>query len=240
MKKNQEKYYVEQAAEHLNVSWKIVKDRESPDFLISEEDHIFGLEVSELFCGLEEEKGSDDKAHESNNQTMIDWFQKKFEVEKSDFLTVAIWGSINETTMGKLHDDLLQIDFGSMNFGDKIVLEQPKELERSERLKAYVTKAFRHDWYRLNDRIGFVNQNALHFIDNRVAEKAIKLDKYKINVGPDVRLLLIANWNNNSGKMRISEQSEKPTFNPRGFKSVYFLSYPFYAVEIKPESVIEQ
>ena len=52
MNKDQERFYVEQAAERLKFSWEILEDREIPDFLISEKGCTFGLEVSEIFRGV--------------------------------------------------------------------------------------------------------------------------------------------------------------------------------------------
>ena len=192
----------------------------------------------------EEKKGSDDKARESRKQMIIDRCRKRFEAEKDDLLTVKISVTLNEEaesknlrilekTMESLHELLIKHDFDSMKITENI------KFDLIGSAKASVTKASRNDWYLTNDRIGWVNHDPLKFINNRIAEKARKLDEYKNNVGPDVRLLLFANCKNISGKIRFREQSDQLKIDTRGFNTVYFLSYPDDAFEFRRDSVIE-
>ena len=44
MNKRKERFYVERAAEMLDVSWTVGEDREIPDFIVTEGDRQFGLD----------------------------------------------------------------------------------------------------------------------------------------------------------------------------------------------------
>ena len=83
MSKHEERYYAEKTAKTLKVLWKIERETESPDFIVTEGDKQFGLEVSELFTGSEGRKGSKLKAEESARQRTINLYQKQYEEESN-------------------------------------------------------------------------------------------------------------------------------------------------------------
>lgn len=217
MNKSEERFYVERAAEMLDVLWTVGEDRECPDYVVTEGDHQFGLEVSELFIGHEGKKGADKKAKESIHQKKIDCYREMYATEKDIPLFIRILGTVNDENMEELLLQLFQHDFESMCPGDQIVF-QP-----NDQFKAYVTKALRPWWFRVDDRVGTVNVNPMPIIQKRVAMKSARLTKYQEAIGEDVRLLLVANRIMNSGKLKLVEKS---TIDTRGFQAVYFLSYP--------------
>ena len=217
MNKHEERFYVERTGEMLSLSWTVGEDRESPDFIISEGDWQFGLEVSELFTGPVGRKGSHKKAKESNHQKTIDRYRDIYEAEKAIPLSVRILGPVNDQTMGDLLGQFLQRDFESMPLGHQIIV-QP-----NDQLKVYVTKAFRSFWFRVDDRVGMVNTNPIPIVQERVAMKSRRLSNYHEAAGEDVRLLLVANRMLNSGRLKLVEQSAIDTC---GFRIVYFLSFP--------------
>ena len=61
-------------------------------------------------------------------------------------LFVRILGPVNDETMGELQAQLLQYDFESMCPGDQIIIQL------DDHFKAYVTKALRNWWFRVDDR----------------------------------------------------------------------------------------
>ena len=217
MNKREERFYVERAAEMLDVSWTVGEDREIPDFIVTEGDRQFGLEVSEVFIGHMGRKGSERKAEESIYQETIDRYREMYVTEKDVPLCVRILGPVTDETMGELLGHLLQHDFESMRPGNQIIV-QP-----SDQFKVYVTRALRNWWFRVDDRVGMVNMNPMPIINARVAMKSRRLTSYQEAAGDDVRLLLVANRIVNSGKLKLVDQSAIDT---RGFKTVYFLSYP--------------
>ena len=246
MNKVQERIYVEKAADHLNLAWEIGQDREIPDFLISEGNHQFGLEVTEIFVG-KEEKGSESKSRESKIQKTIDSYRRKYEAKRKDLLKVNISGIVSKDLivvndevvikdgvvikekMEKLLDILLKQPFDSMEIGQKV------KFSLGGRSRASVTKSYSSRWNSLDYKIGFVNHRPEHAIENRIVEKSKRLEAYINNVGSDVRLLIVANCLNNSGKLQFAEQNEKPNFSTRGFNAVYFLSYPDSTIELNAE-----
>ena len=217
MNKHEERFYVERAAEMLGVSWMIGEDRESPDFLVTDGAHEFGLEVSELFRGPVGRKGAVRKAEESNHQRTINQYWRMYEAEKDIPLDVKISGIVNEQTMGDLLRCLLEHDFESMDTGAQT------EFHLRENFKIHVTKAFRSRWFRVDDRIGPVNVNPVPVIDRAVKNKSQRLSEYQESVGGDIRLLLVADRIFASGKLKLIEKSPIDT---RGFRTVYFMSYP--------------
>ena len=217
MNKREERFYVERAAEMLDVSWTVGEDREIPDFIVTEGDRQFGLEVSEVFIGHVGRKGSERKAEESIHQETIDRYREMYVAEKDVPLCVRILGPVTDETMGELLGHLLQHDFESMRPGNQIIV-QP-----SDQFKVYVTRALRNWWFRVNDRVGMVNMNPMPIINARVAMKSRRLTSYQEAAGDDVRLLLVAKRILNSGKLKLVDQS---AIDMRGFKTVYFLSYP--------------
>ena len=217
MNKWEERFYVERAAEMLKVEWVVGEDRESPDFIIAEGNYQFGLEISELFIGREGRKGAAKKAEESFDQEAIDRYRNIYEGERDIPLCVRILGSVNDEIMDQLLAYLLRHDFGAMSLGDQIVI-QP-----SDHFKAYVTKGLRNWWFRVDDRVGMVNTDPMPIMEVRVARKSENLRRYQEAAGEDVRLLLVANRIMNSGRLKLVE---KESLDTRGFRAVYFLSYP--------------
>ena len=223
MNKHEERYYAEKTAKTLKILWKIERETESPDFIVTEGDRQFGLEVSELFTGSEGRKGSKLKAEESARQRTINLYRKQYEEESNIPLSVRIRGPVNDETMSELLDHLLQCDFESMELGKQIAFQQ------SEQFKADAAKTRRSWWFRIDDFGGWVNTNAVPIIDKRVEEKSGHLPRYRESVGDDVRLLLVANRLFNSGRLELVENAKIVT---RGFGAVYFLSYPESVTEL--------
>ena len=217
MNKRQERFFAEQAAHKLNVPWDIGEDRESPDFVVTEGNLTFGLEVSELFTGPMRTSGSIRKTEESIHQDTINRYRKVYEDKTGILLRVQILGTINESTMGELVNRLVRHDFAARKVGEQI------RFRFNHNFKAHVTKALRGEWFRVDDRVGFVNTNPLPIIRKAVAKKARNLDRYQLAVGADVRVLLVANRLHSSGKLKLVEEARIDTC---GFHAVYFFSYP--------------
>jgi len=85
----------------------------------------------------------------------------------------------------------------------------------------------------MNDRVGFVTRDPDPFIAAGITKKSQKLAQYKSLVGDDVRLLLVANRIQNSGKIGHKTDS---AFDFHGFKAVYFFPYPEEALVLREAS----
>lgn len=217
MNKAQERFFVEEAARSLGLRWEVVEDRESPDFLIEDGRCRFGLEVSELFAGPMGNRGAARKAAESIHQKTIDRCRRAYEKERDVPLGVKILGNVTKEAMEELLAILLAQDFARMRPGERF------EVEISAQFKVHVTRALRHQWFRVNDRVGWVNTNPLPMIEAAVAKKSELLNTYREVAGADIRLLLVANRMFASGKLKLVENS---TVDTQGFRVVYFFSYP--------------
>ena len=217
MNKAQERFFVEEAARSLGLQWEVGEDRESPDFLIEDGRCRFGLEVSELFAGPVGNRGATRKAAESIHQKTIDRCRRAYEKERDVPLGVKILGNVTKEAMEGLLAILLAQDLARMRPGERF------EVEISDQFKVHVTRALRHQWFQVNDRVGWVNTNPLPMIEAAVAKKSELLNTYREVAGADIRLLLVANRMFASGKLQLVENS---TVDTRGFRVVYFFSYP--------------
>ena len=90
LQKNHERSFVEEAAKHLGKSWSLGADREHPDFLVTEGEHQFGLEVCEIFTGQQNRHGSVDKRGESDTQRAINAVRTEYEAISNVPLTVKL------------------------------------------------------------------------------------------------------------------------------------------------------
>ena len=74
-------------------------------------------------------------------------------------------------------------------------------------LRVHVTKAFRSDWYSVNNRVGFVNRDPRKMIADAIEKKSKALTRSQALAGPDIRLLLVADRFHNSGKLMLEERT---------------------------------
>ena len=222
-KKRHERFYVEEAVKLLNKVWDI-EEHERPDFIVTEGGRKFGLEVCQIFKGMKGRKGSQFRKSESENQQAIDALRHEYEWKEDLQLVVKFLGNMCDENMKKVVPKLLE-----MNLSNKPIQYQENFTVEIEPwgpapLKIDVTRAFRSWWYSIDDGVGWVDRNPIDSIDKAVQEKSENLTSYKQSCGlEDIRLLVVADRIKNSGKLELVE---KPELNTRGFRFVYFFSYP--------------
>lgn len=216
-KKVQERHFVEEAARRLDAKWQIGPDREHPDFLVSDGNHQFGLEVCEIFTGTQGKAGSAMKKGESERQRQIDTLRQQYEAINGIPLDVKIVGHINLDDFETIISALVGADFVSKPISTQVTLDIRGGLS------VYATKAFRPRWFSVSDRTGWVDRWPLAKIAEAMEKKAKELDRYKMAAGADIRLLVVANRMHNSGKLMLEEPIQ---LNDSGFQKVYFFSYP--------------
>ncbi len=217
MKKERERLFVEEAARLLGKTWTLWPDREQPDFLVTEGTQKFGLEVSGVFMGPQGPAGAAMKEKESKTQKAVDALRIKYEEITNIPLRVRFLGDMSADNMATVVPALVAEDFAS-----KPILHHVK-IKLGDGISVHVTKAFRAEWYSVNDRVGWVDCDAIQRIADAVEKKSKKLPAYREAVGPDVRLLLVADRINNSGKLMLRD---RPELDVQGFRVVYFFSSP--------------
>ena len=79
IKKKRERFLVEEAAKITGKTWTIGPDTETPDFVITEGEQRFGLEVCEIFAGQQGQACSAMKEMESRNQRTVDGLRREYE-----------------------------------------------------------------------------------------------------------------------------------------------------------------
>jgi hypothetical protein len=216
-KKVLERSYVEEVARLLGAEWRVSDDREHPDFVVAEGSREFGLEVTQIFTGPSSRAGSLMKKAEADRQAQIETARRDYEAIHRVPLSVRIDGYICEENLAGLVEALVATDFPSQPVGRAIVPEGVKGL----RVRAM--KANFPDWKSWEDSRGWVDRNPEPKIADRIEEKAQELPRYKSAVGPDVRLLIVADRFKNSGKLRLEDGT---AFDLQGFQMVYFYSRP--------------
>ena len=156
-KKRHERFLVEQAAHLLGKAWHIgLEDRENPDFLVTEGDHHFGLEVCEVFTGEQDESGSSMKKLESKKQKSIDELRRQYEAATAVTLTVKFVGITDAKDLATVVSALLAEDLAGKALGYHCVIDQ------NSGLRLHVTKALRADWYSVDDRVAWLTSVRCH------------------------------------------------------------------------------
>lgn len=222
-KKEKERFWAEQAARHLSAAWTLDSDREAPDFVVTDGDAQFGLEVTELFVGHQGHGGSIAKARESLTQRSVNELRREYEAISSIPLVVKFVGNMEVDNLRTVVPALVAHDLPSKPIGYRFVHDTTVDHPLRAPLRVHVTKALRPDWFSINDRVGFVERNPYHLIAAAIEGKAKELARYQAAAGSDVRLLVVADRTMNSGKLLL--RGDTP-FDLHGFSAVYFLSYP--------------
>lgn len=220
-KKERERFIVEKAAELLGKNWCFGPDRENPDFIITEAEQQFGLEVCEIFTGLKSKAGSHMKRKESEIQRAVNKLRHEYESNGDIPLIVKFVGDMCDENVEAVLPALDAMNLSTKPLGYHDVIEVDKG---KAKLRVHVTRALQANWFSVNDRVGWLDRNPIDRIAEEIKRKSGKLPGYRKYAGlNDIRLLVVANRIMNSGKLSLQEL---PTFDGRGFHVVYFLSYP--------------
>ncbi len=226
--KKRERFFTEQAIRSLGVGWAIREECDPPDFIITEGDHKFGLDVAQIFMGQQSGRGSTLKRAESETHNALNALRLQYETETGINLNVKFLGRIAPDNLANVVSDLVALDLASKPLTYQTVVEKRPGLDAG--LKLFVTKSLRPDWYSVNDRVGWVTLNPQSIIAAEIKKKSKKLPQYKAAAGDDIRLLLVADRSKNSGK--IAPQVGD-AFDFHGFKAVYLYPHPEEAIVLR-------
>jgi hypothetical protein len=212
LKKNRERFFVDAAAKLMGKTWTIGPDREHPDFLVTEGAQQFGLEVCEIFTGQQRRAGSAMKEMESHGQRAVDAPRREYEAISNIPLIVKLVGDVCAENLALVVPALVAEGLAS-----KPVAYQAK-IDLNTGIRAGLRV-----WFSMKDRVGFVDLDPMQRIAAEIKKKSEKLPQYRQDVGSDIRLLIVADHINNSGKLMVEEQAP---LDMMGFQAVYFFPYP--------------
>jgi hypothetical protein len=215
--KRRERFLVEHAAKLLGKTWVLEADREHPDFIVTEGEQRFGLEVCEIFTGPQDHSGSAMKRTEAGVHRQLEALRRQYEAITPTTLRVQVVGRLSPENMASIVPALVAEDLASKPVGHHLVIAQGKGL------RLHVTKAFRPEWFSVNHRVGWVDRNPLGIVSDAIKKKSNELRRYRAAAGPDIRLLLVADHMHNSGKLELNDAAQLPT---EGFQVVYVFPYP--------------
>ncbi len=225
--KENERFFVEETARHLGKEWCFGPPRENPDFIVTEGEEKFGLEVCEIFTGPQNRSGAKMKRAESETQRAINSLRGEYEAKEKTTLIVKFVGNMCDENMAVVLPALIEKDLLTKPIGHQDLIEAD---EGEAKLHVYITRAFKADWYSVNDRGGGGNRSPTDRIIKEIRKKSENLPRYKECTGlDDIRLLVVANRIMKSGKLSLQEP---PAFDLRGFQKVYFLSHPEFVVDL--------
>ncbi|MFZ1962915.1 MAG: hypothetical protein WAU78_05515 [Roseiarcus sp.] len=231
LQKKRERFFAEQAARLMGENWNLGDDdREHPDFIVTGSGQQFGLEVTQIFVGAQSDAGSTLKAKESNTQRVITALQREYESIENVPLIVKFVGNMEADNLATVVPALVAQDLPPKPTCYQFVHDTTVAHPARARLRVHVTKALSPNWYSVNDRVGFVDRNPHSFIAHAIEKKANELTRYKEAAGSDIRLLLVADRINNSGKLMLDEGAQ---FDLYGFKTVYLFPYPEAVIVLK-------
>jgi hypothetical protein len=199
--KKRERFFAEEAARLLGKTWNLGEDREHPDFVVTENRSQFGLEVTQVFMGPQDNSGSSLKKKESVTQRAVNALQLEYEAIANVPLIVKFVGNMEPGNLATVVPALVAQDLASRPICYHFVHDTT--IEHPARARVHVTKALRPNWFSVNDRAGFVDRNPHQRIAEAIEKKAHELTRYKVAAGSDVRLLLVAEGISNSGKLRL-------------------------------------
>jgi len=226
IQKRRERFFLEQATCSLNADWRIIAEDEGPDFIIEERGRQFGLELNDIFVGPQGAAGSALKREESKTQRLLDGLRLEYETVVPIPLHVRFVGRVEAETLAPVVQSLLDLDLAAKPVAFQTVIDTKLGL------RVHVTRSLRTEWISVMDRVGWVNSNPRQIIVDAIETKGRKLSHYQTAAGPDIRLLLVANAIQNSGKLRLSEELG---FNLCGFKAVYLFPYPEDVITLRQE-----
>ena len=221
LKKNRERFFVDAAAKLMGKTWTIGPDREHPDLLVTEGAQQFGLEVCEIFTEQQGRAGSAMKEMESHRQRAVDALRREYEAISNIPLIVKLVGDECAENLALVVPALVAEGLASKPVAYQAKIDLNTGLRAG--LRVYVTKAFRPNWFSMKDRVGFVDLDPMQRITVEVKKKSEKLPQYRQDVSSDIRLLIVADHINNSGKLMMEEQAP---LDMMGFQAVYFFPYP--------------
>jgi hypothetical protein len=135
--KKQERFFAEEAARSLGKTWNLGGDRENPDFVVTEGAQQFGLEVCDVFMGLQNRAGAAMKAKESATQRRMNALRREYEAIADIPLTVKFVGDTCADNMATVVAALVAEDLPSKPIAHHVVVDS------SSGLRVHVTKAYR-------------------------------------------------------------------------------------------------
>ena len=217
LQKKRERFFVEQAIRSLGADWTIIAEREPPDFLIGDGGRQFGLEVIDIFMGPQTSAGSAMKKAESEMQRVLNALRAEYEKVDPGPLLVKFVGRIEADTLAPVVRGLIDLDLTTKPLAFQAIFDTQLGL------RVHVTKSYRAEWFSVMDRVGWVDRNPQQLIAEAIEAKSAKLADYQALAGPDIRLLLVADAVQNSGKIRFADEA---AFDLRGFKAAYLFPFP--------------
>lgn len=220
--KVQERIFVEGFLQHLGPKYVILEERESPDFLMSDGQETFGLEVAQIFRDRGP-SGSPSRAAESRRVRFLRRLASTYYSRSGSPLHVQA-----------VVPDRFEAD--TVALADQLKAARPRDAWAEARLEVSGAK-FRlvslpaeagqySRWVCVNNSVGWQGRLTLEDVEPVMADKALKLPGYRMATDR-VELLLVVDATKTSGMVRWSDGTPSPV--ARGFDAIHLYVYPYQA-----------
>jgi len=228
LQKRWERIFLNEAIARSKFQWTIVEEREGPDFIVEHAGGRFGLEVVDVFAGKVDGAGSVLRRKEGINEQKVAALRREYEANTGVGIQVQFIGPLSDYRASQVVERLIAEDFANKPLAEpNVILLDDGWMH--PKLKLIVRRWDRPDWYIVNDRVGWVDMRPNLAINCAIRKKTRRLKEYQTAVGPDVRLLLVADGMKASGKIRLPAGS---AFYLRGFNAAYLYCRPEYLIPL--------
>jgi hypothetical protein len=215
--KNMERLYVEFCASRLGAAWTIAEG-EAPDFLITDEAHTFGLEVTRAFTDSSDAPGgSEVRRAEGAAVRRMARILREVEERTSIVISASFSRRPGVADQAEIVDRLVALNLQALPLGGRA------ELTLANGLKVRTQHALHHIWRIDSDSVGWVGRQGHVPLQQCIAAKSPGTKSYSGPGALDLRLLVVADATSNSGKLRVDAGA---AIDPMGFTRVYFAAYP--------------
>ncbi len=123
-----ERQFAREAGKMLDKIWSL-EEYETPDFIATEGEERFGLEVCQIFTGIPGKKGSQSKKNEARQQQRIDAYRRKYEEKENALLHVQLVGDTCDENLGEVVQLLIEKEFSKKPAGYSEQFQVPFDIE---------------------------------------------------------------------------------------------------------------
>jgi len=215
--KKLERHYVEFCSRALGAPWAIVDIGEAPDFLIDENGHTFGLEVTQAFMdtGQEDGAGSGVRQREGVALRSLDRIRREFEERTGITISVTLMKRPRIAEEREIIEQLVALGLQDQPLWTAAQFPRPDAPRNIARRTNHPV------WRIVADSAGWVDQRGHVQLQRCIEKKSPSAKVYK--GATDLRLLVVADAMLNSGKLTVPDGI---AIELMSFTHVYFAAYP--------------
>jgi hypothetical protein len=214
--KVRERHYVEFCARQLKADWAIV-DSEAPDFVVTDGDQVFGLEVTQAFLDGGKAGGSAERAHERVAEKRMAKIIGEAEWRSGTIISATFTRRPMIADSAEIVERLVALELQNRPLGEHA------QFTLRNGLKVVAHRALHRLWTIISDSAGWVSRDGHIQLQQCIEAKSPPKKAYSGPGAGDLRLLVVADMTHNSSKLRTDPEA---TIDLMGFGRVNFAEFP--------------